>query len=107
MPAGSWAMSPAARAAASAYPGCVPLYDFACRACGERFEALVAAGQAPACPVCAAPEPERLFSPIAGPLKTGVRGSAARRSDSLRHSRDEQLREGLANKRERRKQSDH
>jgi putative FmdB family regulatory protein len=83
----------------------VPIYDFECGACGERFEALVAAAERPACPVCATPDPARLFSPIAGPLKTGVRGSAARRSDSGRHSRDEQLREGLANKRELRKQS--
>lgn len=91
--------------AASAYPGCVPIYDFECRACGERFEALVAVAHRPACPACATPNPDRLFSPIAGPLKTGLRGSAARRSDSVRHSRDEQLREGLANKRELRKQS--
>jgi len=91
--------------AAPAYPGYVPIYDFECHACGERFEALVAAGQLPACPACATSEPHRLFSPIAGPLKTGLRGSAARRSDSLRHSRDERLREGLANKREWRKQT--
>ena len=83
----------------------MPIYDFECTACGERFEALVAAAERPVCPVCGAPEPARLFSPIAGPLKTGLRGSAARRSDSLRHSRDEQLREGLANKRELRQQS--
>jgi putative FmdB family regulatory protein len=51
---------------ASAYPGCVPIYDFECRACGERFEALVAAAQRPACPVCASPEPARLFSQISG-----------------------------------------
>ncbi len=83
----------------------VPIYDFECRACGERFEALVAMEQRPACPACAAPEPERLFSPIAGPFTIGLRGSAARRSDSLRHSRDERLREGLADRRERRSQS--
>jgi putative FmdB family regulatory protein len=90
---------------APAYPECVPIYDFECHACGERFEALVAVGQLPACPACATSEPQRLFSPIAGPLKTGLRGSAARRSDSLRHSRDERLREGLASKRESRKQT--
>jgi putative FmdB family regulatory protein len=86
-----------------AYPGHVPIYDFECRACGERFEALVSASQKPACPVCATPEPKRLFSPIAGQLKTGVRGAAARRSDATRHARDERLREGFAQKRERRK----
>jgi putative FmdB family regulatory protein len=89
----------------AAYPECVPIYDFECRACGERFEALIAPGQRPPCPACEDPEPARLFSPIAGPLKTGLRGSAARRSNSLRHSRDERLREGLAKKRELRKQT--
>jgi putative FmdB family regulatory protein len=83
----------------------MPIYDFECSECAERFEALVAAGQLPACPVCGAPDPARLFSPIAGPFKKGLRGAAARRSDNLRHSRDERLREGLANKRELRKQS--
>lgn len=83
----------------------MPIYDFACRGCGERFEALVNAAQRPACPVCATPEPDRLFSPIAAAPKAGLRGSEARRSDRLRHSRDERLREGLADKRERRKQT--
>jgi putative FmdB family regulatory protein len=82
----------------------VPIYDFECRACGERFEALVARAESPACPICATPEPTRLFSPIAGQLKTGLRGVAARRSDATRHTRDERLREGFAKKREDRKQ---
>jgi putative FmdB family regulatory protein len=85
----------------------VPIYDFECRRCGERFEAMVAVTvtERPACPICATPEPTRLFSPIAGALKTGVHGADARRSDSARHSRDERLREGLAIKREQRRQS--
>jgi putative FmdB family regulatory protein len=103
--ASQWATCLARSTRSPAYPRCVPIYDFECPACGERFEALLAAAQRPACPVCGAPEPTRLFSPIAGAPKAGLRGSAARRSDSLRHSRDEQLREGLANKREFRKQS--
>jgi putative FmdB family regulatory protein len=82
----------------------MPIYDFECRECGERFEALGAASQRPACPACGTPEPERLFSPISGPLKTGLRGGAARRSDATRHARDEQLREGFANKRQERNQ---
>lgn len=90
--------------AASAYPEPMPIYDFECQACGERFEALVAVSHRPACPACAAPEPERLFSPIAGRLRTGLRGGAARRSNATRHARDEQLREGFAKKREERKQ---
>lgn len=83
----------------------MPIYDFACPACGERFEALVALGQQPACPACGAAEPERMFSPIAGAFKTGLRGGEARRSDGLRRSRDERLREGLATRREARRQS--
>lgn len=82
----------------------VPIYDFECSECGERFEELVAVSQRPACPACGTPEPERLFSPISGSLKTGLHGAAARRSNATRHARDEQLREGFARKREERKQ---
>lgn len=83
----------------------MPLYDFECRSCATRFEALVDVAEQPPCPACAAPGPDRLFSPIAAAPKAGLRGAQARRSDSLRHSRDERLREGLADKRERRKQA--
>ena len=88
-----------------AYPQDVPIYEFACPACGEQFEALVAMAEVPPCPACANPDPRRLFSPIAAPLKTGLRGADARRSNNLRHSRDERLREGFALKREKRRQS--
>jgi putative FmdB family regulatory protein len=85
----------------------VPIYDFQCRGCGERFEGMVtSASQRPPCPVCGAPEPERLFSPIARAQKTGLRGAAARRSDATRKARDEQLREKLAKKRERTQRGD-
>jgi len=43
--------------------------------------------------------PSACFSPISGPLKTGLHGAAARRSNAARHARDEQLREGFASKR--------
>lgn len=49
--------------------------------------------------------PRRLFSPIAAAPKTGLRGGDARRSNNLRCSRDERLREGFAVKREARRQS--
>jgi putative FmdB family regulatory protein len=80
----------------------VPRYDFECRACGGRFEALVAVSEQPACPSCGAPDPNRLFSPIAGALKTGLRGAAARRSNATRQAREEQRREGFAKQREQR-----
>ncbi|HET9102776.1 MAG TPA: zinc ribbon domain-containing protein, partial [Solirubrobacteraceae bacterium] len=83
----------------------MPLYDFACPACDARFEALVAIEQVPPCPACGHPGPERLFSPIAAAPKAGLHGGDARRSDSRRRARDAQLREGLAAKREARRQS--
>lgn len=88
-----------------AYSQDVPIYDFVCPACGEQFEALVAMAEVPSCPACANPDPRRLFSPIAAASKAGLRGADARRSDNLRRSRDERLREGLAVKREARRQS--
>src|SRR4030081_1699231 len=67
----------------------MPLYDFRCRGCGERFEELAAPGDLPACPACGAPEPERLLGSFAGPFIVGVRGQAARRSNSVRAAREE------------------
>jgi putative FmdB family regulatory protein len=82
----------------------VPLYDFECRECGERFEAQVAQAERPLCPACGASDPERLISPFAGPFTTGLRGGAARRSDATRRVREEQRREDRAMKRDKREQ---
>lgn len=62
----------------------MPLYDYACDACGARFELLVRAGAAPACPTCGSEALERL------PTLPAVRSStthanamrAARRRDA-------------------------
>jgi putative FmdB family regulatory protein len=44
----------------------MPLYDYQCRACGHRFEALVRAGSdAPTCPSCRSADLERLLSMFA------------------------------------------
>lgn len=41
----------------------MPLYEFACRGCGEQFEALVRTGERPAaCPMCGSADFERLLS---------------------------------------------
>ena len=41
----------------------MPLYEFACRGCGEQFEALVRTGDGPAaCPACGGRDLERLLS---------------------------------------------
>lgn len=82
----------------------MPVYDFACPSCGERFEALVGVGMSAPCPACGAPETRRLLNSFAGPFKLGVRGAAARRSDATRKVREEQRREGFARQREERRQ---
>jgi putative FmdB family regulatory protein len=82
----------------------VPIYDFECQACGERFEALVRHDEAAACPACRTPGARRLFSPIAPPARLGLRGAEARRSDSTRRAREERRREGFAKQREQRRQ---
>jgi len=82
----------------------VPLYEFGCRRCGARFEALTPPTDAPPCPNCGAAAPRRLFSPISGPLKFGLRGAAARRSDALRRVREERRLEERSRRRDERGQ---
>lgn len=44
----------------------MPLYDYACRACGHEFEALVRGSDAPSsCPKCQSQNLERLLSTFA------------------------------------------
>jgi putative FmdB family regulatory protein len=71
----------------------VPLYDFVCRACGERFEARVPYDQLPPCPACGATDPERAPSSFAGPFTVAPRGLAAQRSDATRRVREERRQE--------------
>ncbi|MFR8275133.1 MAG: FmdB family zinc ribbon protein [Desulfovibrio fairfieldensis] len=50
----------------------MPMYDFLCTACGEKFEELVAGdGASPACPKCGSNATERQMS-VPSPLKTGA-----------------------------------
>ena len=51
----------------------MPMYDFLCTACGEKFEELVLTGEAasPACPQCGSTATERQMS-VPSPLKTGA-----------------------------------
>ncbi len=79
----------------------MPLYDFACEVCEETFEALARPGETPPCPTCGAGRTRRLFTPIAPPLKLGLRGRAARESDARRAEREFQRKEAF--KAERRK----
>ena len=43
----------------------MPIYDYACRGCGQHFELLVLKGTAAACPACNSQELEQLISSFA------------------------------------------
>jgi putative FmdB family regulatory protein len=72
----------------------MPLYDFACPACGHEFEADAAPGADATCTTCGADGARRLWRPIAAPAKTGLRGYAAQRSNDTRRAREERRRGG-------------
>ena len=80
----------------------VPLYDFRCRACGTAFEQYVPADTLPPCPECGAPDPERVITGFRGPLKIGLRGGEAKRSNDRRRAREALRQEGFARQREER-----
>jgi putative FmdB family regulatory protein len=40
----------------------MPIYEYACKACGHEFEALVRKSKAPTCAACGASDLERRFS---------------------------------------------
>ena len=71
----------------------MPIYEFACDACGLRFEELTRPDELPSCPGCGSPESRRLLSQISPPARIGLRGAAARRSDATRRAREERKRE--------------
>ncbi len=76
----------------------MPIYEFACASCGERFEELVPAGAYVPCPACGG-EGQRVYSPVTT-LKIGPQGADARRSNATRRAREEKKREDRAAKRE-------
>lgn len=81
----------------------MPIYEFTCTACGERFEELMAAGTSrAACPACGAGRAERAISQVSPPARIGLRGAAARRSDAERRAREDRRRERAAEQREKR-----
>ena len=43
----------------------MPIYEYECRECGHRFEAIVRAGESPGCPSCQSTNLERLISQFA------------------------------------------
>jgi len=65
----------------------MPIYEFECEECGVRFEELVAAGAAAACPACGAERVRRLYSSVSPPGRQ-PRGAAVRSDESRRRERE-------------------
>jgi putative FmdB family regulatory protein len=73
----------------------MPIYEFACSRCGAGFEELVRSqAEVPKCPKCGAAEVTRRLSQIFPTPRIGLRGRAARISDTRRAEREEKRREG-------------
>ncbi len=54
----------------------MPLYEYVCRACEERFELLVRGDDTPQCPHCHGKKLEKLLSVVSGHV-AGGKGNAA------------------------------
>jgi putative FmdB family regulatory protein len=61
----------------------MPLYEYSCRACGNRFDYLLLGKEEPACPSCASKDLERLFS-APGTIKAGAVSDLAMRAAKKR-----------------------
>ena len=73
----------------------MPIYEFECEACGERFEELVAGGtDSHACPACGKPASRRLSS-VAPPRRLH-RGPGVRDAEKRRVEREAARGERLA-----------
>jgi putative FmdB family regulatory protein len=68
----------------------VPIYEYECTSCGERFELLVLGSEPPACPSCGSRALERLLSlPAIG--SEGTRGRSRAEAKRRRRSRQQEL----------------
>jgi len=79
----------------------MPIYEFECEACGERFEELVAAGSTVACGSCGSELTRRLYSGVAPPGRQ-PRGAGVRSDESRRREREAARQDRMADSRKRR-----
>lgn len=74
----------------------MPIYEFECEQCGERFEELVAPDAAGAvCPACGASGARRLLSQVSPPGRQ-PRGARVRSGESMRRETEAARSERLA-----------
>jgi putative FmdB family regulatory protein len=79
----------------------MPIYEFECEDCGERFEELVGAEEAAACPACGAERTRRLYSAVSPPGRQ-PRGAAVRSGESRRREQEAGRQERLGEARQKR-----
>ncbi|HEY2717707.1 MAG TPA: zinc ribbon domain-containing protein [Solirubrobacterales bacterium] len=80
----------------------MPIYEYECESCGERFEELVAAGsEAVPCAACGSERTRRLLSGFAPPGRQ-PRGAGVRSDESRRREREAARGERLAASRKKR-----
>ncbi|MBS1880663.1 MAG: zinc ribbon domain-containing protein [Actinobacteria bacterium] len=80
----------------------MPIYEFECEGCGERFEELVAVGvEAAPCTACGSTRTRRLLSAFAPPGRQ-PRGARVRSDESRRREREAARGERLAAAKKRR-----
>jgi putative FmdB family regulatory protein len=84
----------------------VPIYEFRCGACGERFEALVDVGtEAVECRRCGSPDTRRLLSAQAAPMRlakpAGARRKQERANEKLRATTKDRFKEARRRARDR------
>jgi putative FmdB family regulatory protein len=83
----------------------VPIYEFRCGACGERFEALVDAGtETIECCRCGSEGAKRAFSAQAAPLNLAKSGGELRRQERANAKLRAQTRDRLKEARKRARQ---
>ena len=79
----------------------MPIYDYQCTSCQQRFEQIVKPGETPACPGCGGNEVVRLFTPsaVVSTAKTRERALAGARSRAraVKKEKDHAHREYLQN----------
>jgi putative FmdB family regulatory protein len=74
----------------------VPVYEFECKECGERFEELIdSEASAVACLACGSARIRRLLSPVSPPSRQ-PRGAQMRSGESRRREREAARGERLA-----------
>jgi putative FmdB family regulatory protein len=80
----------------------MPIYEFECEECGERFEELVAADAAGVkCPGCGSTRTRRLLSNVSPPGRQ-PRGAAVRSDESRRGEREAARKDRIAEHRAKR-----